>query len=42
MTAADALDVPVPPGAREEMGPAQRTAIEHGLADAGFDIWSEE
>ena len=42
VTAADVLEVPVPPGARDAMGPAQRTAIEAGLADAGFDIWSEE
>lgn len=41
VTAADVLDVPVPPGARDEMGPAQRAAIEQGLADAGLDIWSE-
>jgi hypothetical protein len=42
VTAADVLDVPVPPGARDEMGPGQRTAIEQGLADAGFDIWSDD
>jgi hypothetical protein len=36
------LEVPVPAGARDEMGPAQRAAIEQGLADAGFDIWSED
>jgi hypothetical protein len=42
VTAADLLDVPVPPGARDEMGPAQRAAVEQGLADAGFDIWSED
>ncbi len=38
---ADLLDVPVPQAAREEMGSAERAAIEQGLADAGIDIWSE-
>jgi hypothetical protein len=41
VTTADLLDVPVPLAAREEMGPAERAAIEQGLADAGLDIWSE-
>ena len=41
VTTADLLDVPVPQAAREEMGPADRAAIEQGLADAGLDIWSE-
>lgn len=38
---ADLLDVPVPQAAREEMGQANRAAIEQALADAGLDIWSE-
>jgi hypothetical protein len=38
---ADLLDVPVPQAARDEMGPADRAAIEQALADAGLDIWSE-
>ncbi len=38
---ADLLDVPVSQAAREEMGPADRVAIEQALADAGLDIWSE-
>ncbi len=41
VTTADLLDVPVPQAAREEMGSAERAAIEQGLADAGIDIWSE-
>ncbi len=38
---ADLLDVPVSQAAREEMGTADRAAIEQALADAGLDIWSE-
>ena len=41
VTTADLLDVDVPQSAREEMGPADRAAIEQALADAGLDIWSE-
>jgi hypothetical protein len=41
VTTADLLDVDVPQAAREEMGPADRAAIEAALADAGIDIWSE-
>ncbi len=35
---ADLLDVPVPAGAREEMGPEARTALEQALAAAGVDL----
>lgn len=35
---ADLLDVPVPPGARDEMGPDARAALEEGLAAAGVDL----
>ena len=38
VVAADLLDVPVPPGARDEMGPDARTALEDGLAAAGLDL----
>ncbi|HWC10712.1 MAG TPA: hypothetical protein VG455_05765 [Acidimicrobiales bacterium] len=38
VTTADLLDVPVPQAAREEMGPADRLAIEHALTDAGVDL----
>jgi hypothetical protein len=41
VTTADLLDLPVPQAARDEMGPADRAAIEQGLADAGVDIWSQ-
>ena len=41
VTTADLLDLPVPQAARDEMGPADRAAIERGLADAGVDIWSQ-
>ena len=41
VTTADLLDVDVPQAAREEMGSADRAAIEQALADAGLDIWSE-
>jgi hypothetical protein len=42
VTAADIVDVPVPPAARDEMGPAERSALEQALADAGLDIWSDD
>jgi hypothetical protein len=42
VTAADIVDVPVPPAARDEMGPAERAALEEALADAGLDIWSDD
>jgi len=38
VVAADLLDVPVPPGARDEMGPEARAALEEGLATAGLDF----
>ncbi len=38
VVAADLLDVPVPPGAREEMGPEARTALEQALTTAGVDL----
>ncbi len=38
VTTADLLDVPVSQEAREEMGPAERAAIEQALADAGVDL----
>ncbi len=38
VVAADLLDVPVPAGARDEMGPDARTAIEQGLVAAGVDL----
>ncbi len=41
VTTADLLDLPVPQAARDEMGPADRVAIEQGLADAGVDIWAQ-
>ncbi len=38
VVAADLLDVPVPSGARDEMGPEARTALEHALTAAGVDL----
>ncbi len=38
VVAADLLDVPVPPGARDEMGPEARTALERALTAAGVDL----
>ena len=38
VVAADLLEVPVPPGARGEMGAEARTAIEEGLTAAGLDL----
>ena len=38
VVAADLLDVPVPPGARDEMGPEARAALEQALAGAGLDF----
>ena len=41
VVAADLLEVPVPPGARDEMGTEARTAIEEGLTAAGLDLAGE-
>ncbi len=38
VVAADLLDVPVPPGVRDEMGPDARRALEDGLSRAGLDL----
>ncbi len=38
VVAADLLDVPVPSGARDEMGPEARAALEEALAAAGVDL----
>ena len=38
VAAADLLDVPVPPGARDEMGPEARAVLEQALAGAGLDL----
>lgn len=40
VTAADLFDIPVPPAARDEMGPEDRAALEQALAGAGLDIWA--
>jgi hypothetical protein len=42
VTTADLLDVEVPAAARDEMGPDDRAAIEHGLAAAGLDVWTPQ
>lgn len=36
---ADLLDVPVPSGARDEMGSEARTALEQALVAAGVDLY---
>ena len=41
VVAADLLDVPVLPGARDEMGPDARAALEDGLSRAGLDLSTE-
>jgi len=41
VVAADLLEVPVPSGARDEMGAEARTAIEEGLIAAGLDLAEE-
>lgn len=38
VVAADLLDVPVPPGARDEMGAGARAELEEGLTAAGLDL----
>ncbi len=38
VVAADLLDVPVPSGARDEMGAEARAALEAGLTVAGLDL----
>jgi hypothetical protein len=38
VVAADLLDVPVPPGARDEMGPEARAALEEALTAAGVEL----
>jgi len=38
VVAADLLDVPVPSGARDEMGAEARAALESGLTAAGLDL----
>lgn len=41
VVAADLLEVPVPSGARDEMGAEARAAIEAGLTAAGLDLDAE-
>ena len=38
VVAADLLEVPVPSGARDEMGAEARAALESGLTAAGLDL----
>lgn len=42
VTVADLLDVAVAGSVRDEMGPADRLALEEALADAGVDVFGPE
>ncbi len=42
VSVADLLDVEVPPGARDDLTPDDRVALERALAVAGLDVRAEE